>query len=230
MGGGNYDDDVPISRSRSRSDDSDSSSNRTISRQQARREDILDREENIQRKRNVTREREIHDSLSILKGRKVRECFDSPDHPETTPIVIGFDGTASRGDDVVVAFRKLGMLIGQIIKYNYVPHPSLSIAAVGDTYIDKAAVQMGQFEQVQVCTAYAYHGQPSVDFGDYFFFEPYVDGRVKITGIKPDHPKDEKSRQLLTGMLDNCSPDYITLEGWQKSSSVSAAINCYIYI
>jgi len=89
--------------------------------------------------------RECHKDLNI-KG-KNRECRDSRDHPETTPIVVAFDVTRSRGDDTKVIYAKLPMFIGQAIMRNYVSHPTICFAAVGDaTSGDKAPIQVGQFE------------------------------------------------------------------------------------
>ncbi len=86
------------------------------------------------------------DPLVDPKGR-VRECFDSDDKPETTPIVVVLDSTASRGADMVIFYQKLPLLIGEVIARNYVKNPSLSIAAIGDaTDGDKVPIQVGQFE------------------------------------------------------------------------------------
>lgn len=89
--------------------------------------------------------RECHKDLNVKD--KNRECRDSAEHPNTTPIFVAMDVTASRGNDAKVIYEKMPMLIGQIIMKDYVPHPTLCIAAFGDaTYGDLAPIQVGQFE------------------------------------------------------------------------------------
>ncbi|MBI2571488.1 MAG: hypothetical protein HYV63_31145 [Candidatus Schekmanbacteria bacterium] len=89
--------------------------------------------------------RRVHPLLDV-KGPRLRECRDSPEHPTSTPIVVAMDVTRSRGDDAKVVFAKLPMLIGQIIMRGYVPDPTISFAAIGDATADRAPIQVGQFE------------------------------------------------------------------------------------
>lgn len=78
---------------------------------------------------------------------KNRECADTPEHPQSTPIVVAMDVTRSRGDDAKVVYSKLPSFIGQIILKGYVPDPEISFAAIGDaTATDRAPIQVGQFE------------------------------------------------------------------------------------
>ncbi len=89
--------------------------------------------------------RECHKDLNI-KG-KIRECRDSAEHPNTTPIVIVMDVTRSRGDDAKVIYEKMPMFIGQMIMKGIVSDPVLCVAAVGDASSgDQAPIQVGQFE------------------------------------------------------------------------------------
>lgn len=89
--------------------------------------------------------RECHPDLNI-KG-KNRECRDSAEHPETTPIFVAMDVTRSRGKDAKVIYEKLPMLIGQAIMKGYVADPTICFAAFGDAMSgDKAPIQVGQFE------------------------------------------------------------------------------------
>jgi hypothetical protein len=90
-------------------------------------------------------EKKCHKDLSPFKSD--RECRDNPEHPQTTPIVVGLDVTRSRGDDAKIVFEKLPMFFGQICLKGYVPDPTISFSAVGDaTFGDLAPVQIGQFE------------------------------------------------------------------------------------
>lgn len=75
-----------------------------------------------------------------------RECFDSEDHPETTPIVIGLDVTASMGYLAVnIAKKSLNELIMKLFSTGAVRDPALMCAAYGD-YLDQSPLQVTQFE------------------------------------------------------------------------------------
>src|SRR4051794_40781321 len=63
-----------------------------------------------------------------------------------TPIVVALDVTRSRGDDTKLVYEKLPMLMGQIELKGYVPNPGISFAAIGDATVDRAPLQVGQFE------------------------------------------------------------------------------------
>ncbi len=89
--------------------------------------------------------KECHASLDP-KGKR-RECRDSKQHPNTTPIVVAMDTTRSRGDDAKVIFGKLPMFFGQIKMNNYVPDPEICFLGIGDAKAgDKAPLQVAQFE------------------------------------------------------------------------------------
>ncbi len=75
-----------------------------------------------------------------------RECFDSEDHPKTTPIVVGLDVTGSMGYLAVkVASESLNELITKLYSTDAVEDPALMCAAYGD-YMDKSPLQVTQFE------------------------------------------------------------------------------------
>lgn len=75
-----------------------------------------------------------------------RECFDSVDHPNTTPIVVGLDVTASMGYLAVeVATGALNELITKLYSTGAVEDPSLMCAAYGD-FKDVSPLQVTQFE------------------------------------------------------------------------------------
>ena len=76
----------------------------------------------------------------------IRECFDSTDHPRTTPIVLGLDVTGSMGYLAVkVAKESLNELIMKLYSTDSVEDPAIMCAAYGDCY-DTAALQVTQFE------------------------------------------------------------------------------------
>lgn len=75
-----------------------------------------------------------------------RECFDSKEHPNTTPIVVGLDVTASMGYLAVeVATKALNEFIMKLYSTGAVEDPALMCAAYGD-YEDISPLQVTQFE------------------------------------------------------------------------------------
>ena len=75
-----------------------------------------------------------------------RECFDSEEHPNTTPIVVGLDVTASMGYLAVeLATGALNELITKLYSTGAVEDPALMCAAYGD-FQDKSPLQVTQFE------------------------------------------------------------------------------------
>lgn len=75
-----------------------------------------------------------------------RECFDSEDHPNSTPIVVGLDVTGSMGYLAVeVATKALNELIMKLYSTNAIEDPALMCAAYGD-YRDLYPLQVTQFE------------------------------------------------------------------------------------
>lgn len=75
-----------------------------------------------------------------------RECFDSEDHPNSTPIVVGLDVTGSMGYLAVeVATKALNELIMKLYSTNAIEDPALMCAAYGDFH-DQYPLQVTQFE------------------------------------------------------------------------------------
>ena len=75
-----------------------------------------------------------------------RECFDSDDHPNSTPIVVGLDVTASMGYLAVkVAAEALNELIMKLYSTESIEDPALMCAAYGD-FRDTFPLQVTQFE------------------------------------------------------------------------------------
>lgn len=75
-----------------------------------------------------------------------RECFDSAEHPNTTPIVVGLDVTGSMGYLAVeIATGALNELITKLYSTGAVEDPALMCAAYGDCD-DASPLQVSQFE------------------------------------------------------------------------------------
>ncbi len=89
--------------------------------------------------------RECHPDLNI-KG-KNRECRDSAEHPDVTPIFVVIDVTGSQIKHALIIYKKLPLLVGQSIVQGYIVDPQICFAAVGDASSgDQAPIQVGQFE------------------------------------------------------------------------------------
>lgn len=80
-------------------------------------------------------------------GLRYREARDSPQHPNSVPIVVAFDVTGSMGTiPEMFAREELGGLMRMLTEHNYVVDPQLLFAAIGDAYCDSGPFQVGQFE------------------------------------------------------------------------------------
>lgn len=95
-------------------------------------------------------DRKVHESVDPKRlntfDKKVRECLDSPEHPLTIPVVVGFDQTGSMGGIPRILQEKLGLLKGATLKLGLVD-AQLCFAAYGDAQNGEVApLQVGQFE------------------------------------------------------------------------------------
>jgi hypothetical protein len=79
------------------------------------------------------------------KGAK-RESRDSDEHPVSTAITVWFDHTGSMGAVPRRLQEKLPQLLGLLLRKGYVVDPQIMFAAVGDATVDRAPLQVGQFE------------------------------------------------------------------------------------
>jgi hypothetical protein len=95
-------------------------------------------------------DRKIHESLDPKRlntlGIKTRECFDSPEHPLTVPVVVAFDETGSMGHGPVIIQSKLAQLKGLTLRAG-LSDAQLCFGAYGDAECyEVAPCQIGQFE------------------------------------------------------------------------------------
>ncbi|WNV86321.1 hypothetical protein [Umezawaea sp. Da 62-37] len=79
-------------------------------------------------------------------GVTARECRDSPDHADSTPIAVLFDVTGSMGSVPKIMQGKLGKLHGLLQRKGYVTDPQLMFGGIGDADSDRVPLQVGQFE------------------------------------------------------------------------------------
>lgn len=78
---------------------------------------------------------------------KVRESFDSPDNPNSTPIIVALDVTGSMGVIPEALIKDgLGTMATEILTRKPVSDPHIMFMAVGDAYCDTAPLQVTQFE------------------------------------------------------------------------------------
>ena len=78
---------------------------------------------------------------------KTRESRDNPDSPESTPVIIGFDVTASMGYLAKeIATNSLNNMITTILNNRGVKDPQVLCAAIGDVKSDNYPLQVTQFE------------------------------------------------------------------------------------
>lgn len=162
-------------------------------------------------------ERTCHPSLNPY-GVNARECRNSIDHPQATPIVVAMDVTKSRGEDAKIIHTELPQFLGALIRRGYVPDPQILFAAIGDaTAGDKAPLQVGQFESDNAMDEQLGNmfleeggggtGRESYELAAYFFSEKtqldsIVDGRKGyffILGDEGFYPKVSKAqvKQLI---------------------------------
>ena len=106
-------------------------------------------------------------------GVKVRESRDSPDNPNSTPLIVAIDVTGSMGILAdVIAREGLGTLFTGILDRKPISDPHVMFMAVGDANCDRAPLQVSQFEAdkriiEQLTQIYLEHGGGGNDFESY---------------------------------------------------------------
>ena len=75
-----------------------------------------------------------------------RECLDTDEHPNTTPVILALDVTGSMGSAAVEVSKKLGYIMTELYTANTKPDIEFCIMGIGDLDCDDAPVQMSQFE------------------------------------------------------------------------------------
>jgi len=92
----------------------------------------------------------VHDDLDPAKlntlNVRTRECFDSDDHPNSTPVAIMFDVTGSMGSIPRRLQDKLTNLFGLLLRKGYCEDPQILVGGIGDSRTDRFPIQISQFE------------------------------------------------------------------------------------
>lgn len=79
-------------------------------------------------------------------GQITREALDSDEHPNSLPIAVIFDVTASNARAARIIHGKLPQLDGVIRRQGWVEDPQILFGAVGDAFSDKVPLQISQYE------------------------------------------------------------------------------------
>jgi hypothetical protein len=87
----------------------------------------------------------VHQTLDP-SGLGMRESRDSQEHPASNSIIISLDVTGSMGKVVRGIHADLPRLHEMLLGHQYIPHPQILFAAVGDATCDQVPLQVGQFE------------------------------------------------------------------------------------
>lgn len=120
----------------------------------------------------IYRSRAINKDLNPL-GVKVRESRDSPDNPNSTPLIVGIDVTGSMGIIAdTLARQGLGTLFTGVLERKPISDPHVMFMAVGDANCDQAPLQVSQFEAdkriiEQLTQIYIEHGGGWNNFESY---------------------------------------------------------------
>lgn len=98
----------------------------------------------------ATKQYAAHEALDPKKlnaaGVNLREARDNDEHPNSVPIVIGFDATGSMGSVPKTVQTKLAGLFGLLLRKGYVDDPQISVGVYGDAKCDYVPLQISQFE------------------------------------------------------------------------------------
>lgn len=120
----------------------------------------------------------IYSSSSLHKdlnpfGVRVRESRDSPDNPQSTPLIVALDVTGSMGSLAdIIAREGLGVLFDATLTRKPITNPHLMFMGVGDANFDHAPLQVSQFEAdnritEQLTKLYLEHGGGGNSFESY---------------------------------------------------------------
>lgn len=76
----------------------------------------------------------------------MRQCCDSDEHPNTTPVILALDVTGSMGDASVRVAQKLNEIMTNLYEDQSISDIEFCVMGIGDLYYDDAPIQISQFE------------------------------------------------------------------------------------
>lgn len=91
---------------------------------------------------DMFKQRRIAPELDPRK--KMRECCDSEEHPNTRPVILALDVTGSMGGAAVEVAKKLNVVMTGL--YEKVADVEFLVMGIGDLAYDDAPIQASQFE------------------------------------------------------------------------------------
>lgn len=74
----------------------------------------------------------------------LRECADSAEHPNTTPVILALDVTGSMGDAAVEVAKDINVVMTRL--FGEVKDIEFMVMGIGDLACDDAPIQISQFE------------------------------------------------------------------------------------
>lgn len=158
----------------------------------------------------------------LPKNIKIREAFDSAEHPDSTAIIIGVDVTGSMGTLAESIVRKqLGTLMTGLLTRQPVKDPQVCFMAIGDVQCDVSPLQVTQFESsddpmMDQITALWLEGHGGGNNSESYNL-PWVfaQGQVKADCIT----KRNKKGYIFT-MGDECCPSGLFKSDVQKHMNI----------
>lgn len=72
-----------------------------------------------------------------VEGLNLRESRDNKEHPNSIPIILGFDETGSMGSIPRKLQQSLKRVFSTILDKGYITDPQIAITAYGDAYYDR---------------------------------------------------------------------------------------------
>lgn len=76
--------------------------------------------------------------------KKIRECVNSEEHPNTIPVILGLDVTGSMGSGIKECAQALGVIMTDL--YKKFKDIEFCVMGIGDFAYDDAPLQVSQFE------------------------------------------------------------------------------------
>lgn len=146
------------------------------------------------------------------KGVKVRESRDNPEHPESTPIIIGLDVTGSMSRILNITAQKLGDMVKEILDRRPVSDPQILFSAIGDSTCDSAPLQITQFESdiriaSQLTELWFEMGGGGNNFESYPLSWYFASNHTST-----DAWEKRGKKGFLFTMGDDCFPEKLTVE------------------
>ncbi|MBO7395764.1 MAG: hypothetical protein J6U16_06555 [Ruminococcus sp.] len=140
-----------------------------------------------------------------------REARDNEDSPVSTPVIIGFDVTASMGYLAEeLALNSLNKAIMYIYKNKPILCPQIMCCAIGDCKSDKIPLQVTQFESdiriIRQLTSLCLEGGGGGNGGESYNLAWYFAAKRTLT----DHYEKRRKKGVLITIGDDCCHNVLT--------------------